>query len=86
MAKFSVGDIVQCTNYRHCVSKSTPQVYRVPGRVAARESGYYRVEYDGLPGSLGVRSYWMNSQFLELVEREGSTPIVISLSFEELCG
>lgn len=85
MAKFSVGDIVQGTNYRHCVYKS-PQVYRVPGRVAARESDCYRVEYDGLPGTLGVHSYWLKSQFLELVERESSTPIVISLSFEELCG
>lgn len=85
MAKFSVGDIVQCTNYRHCVGKDT-RVYRVPGRVADRTSDYYRVEYEGFPGTFGVRSYWMKSQFLELVERESSTPIVISLSFEELCG
>lgn len=85
MAKFSVGDIVQCTNYRHCIGKNT-RVYRVPGRVAERDSDYYRVEYEGLPGTLALRSYWMKSQFLELVEREGSTPIVISLSFEELCG
>lgn len=85
MAKFSVGDIVQCTNYRHCMGKNT-RVYRVPGRVMERDSDYYRVEYDGLPGTYGVCSYWMKSQFLKLVERESSTPIVISLSFEELCG
>ena len=85
MAKFSVGDIVQCTNYRHCISKN-PRAYRVPGRVAARDSDYYRVEYEGLPGARGVRSYWMKSLFLELVEREGAVPVAISLSFEELCG
>lgn len=85
MAKFSTGDIVQCINYRHCIGHNT-RVYRVPGRVAERDSDLYRIEYEGLPGALGVRSYWMKSRLLELVEREGAVPVAISLSFEELCG
>lgn len=82
MAKFSTGDIVKCINYRHCCGKNS-RIYRTPGRVVRRDFDYYLVEYDNLPGTRGVSSYWLKSQFLDLVERE-FTPVSISMSLEEL--
>lgn len=82
MAKFSTGDIVKCTNYSHCCSKNS-RIYRTPGRVVRRDVDYYLVEYDSLPNTRGVSSYWLKSQFLDLVERE-FTPVSISMSLEEL--
>lgn len=82
MAKFTIGDIVKCINYRHCCGANI-MIYRTPGRVVRRDSDYYLVEYDNLPGDRERSTYWLKSQFLDLVEREFS-PVNISMSLEEL--